>query len=433
MNIGMIKRGEQPGGEALQQLVALKSGQAGQAGPNSESVDTELGRTASLPTPWGGVWAMALCVFVLIASEFMPVSLLTPMAHDLAVSEGYAGLGIAISGAFAVITSLSILVVAGSLNRKTLLLGLTVLMAISGLVVALAPNPVVYMAGRALIGMAVGGFWSLSAATAMRLVPIHQVPRALAIFNGGNALATVIAFPLGSYLESIFGWRGAFLGLVPLALLALIWQWGALPSMPVKMREEGSGSVFRLLKNPLVALGMLAVSAFFMGQFALFTYLRPFLESAAHASVSTLSLVLLLMGVSGFVGTAAISSFLAWDFNRTMIGAPMLMAVTAVALTFFADHIVIVATLLCVWGLVATAVPVGWGAWLARTLPQDAEAGGGLMVAVIQFAIALGSSLGGLFFDSYGYRTTFWASAVTLLLAASLKLLTVRFQTSQSD
>ncbi|SUI54837.1 Purine ribonucleoside efflux pump nepI [Serratia marcescens] len=45
---------------------------------------------------------MTLCVFVLIASEFMPVSLLTPIARDLGVTEGLAGQGIAISGALAV-------------------------------------------------------------------------------------------------------------------------------------------------------------------------------------------------------------------------------------------------------------------------------------------------------------------------------------------
>jgi len=60
------------------------------------------------PAYWSGVFAMSLCVFALIASEFMPVSLLTPIAADLHVTEGMAGQGIAISGAFAVLTSLSI-------------------------------------------------------------------------------------------------------------------------------------------------------------------------------------------------------------------------------------------------------------------------------------------------------------------------------------
>ncbi|MDC6684772.1 MFS transporter, partial [Leclercia adecarboxylata] len=83
---------------------------------------------------WGGVLAMTLCVFALIASEFMPVSLLTPLAADLGVTEGLAGYGIAISGAFAVLTSLLISRLAGNMNRRTLLLILTALMAVSGVV-----------------------------------------------------------------------------------------------------------------------------------------------------------------------------------------------------------------------------------------------------------------------------------------------------------
>lgn len=154
---------------------------------------------------WSGVLAMTLCVFVLIASEFMPVSLLTPVAADLRVSEGLAGQGIAISGALAVLTSLSLSTLAGNLHRKYLLLGMTALMALSATMVALSPCYLIYMAGRALIGIAIGGFWSMSAATALRLVPRHRVPHALAIFNGGNALATVIAAPLGSYLGAVMG------------------------------------------------------------------------------------------------------------------------------------------------------------------------------------------------------------------------------------
>nr|WP_244545138.1 MFS transporter [Collimonas sp. OK607] len=377
---------------------------------------------------WGGVFAMTLCVFALIASEFMPVSLLTPMAKDLLVSEGLAGQGITISGAFAVLTSLSISAMAGRMNRKTLLLGLTALMAISGAVVAMAPNYLLYLVGRALIGVVVGGFWSLSAATAIRLVPSDRVPRALAIFNGGNALATVVAAPLGSYLGSVIGWRGAFFGLVPVALIAFIWQWISLPSMPTQARSAGSGNVFRLLQDRKVALGMLAVSTFFMGQFALFTYLRPFLETVTHVNVSTLSLILLAIGVGGFIGTTVISRFLKLNFYRTLVAIPILMALIAVALTIFGSKVAAVAALLGIWGVVATAAPVGWWSWLARTLPRDAEAGGGLMVAVVQLAIALGSTIGGLLFDKTGYQSTFVASAAVLLFAAVLTFLTSRSQ-----
>lgn len=384
--------------------------------------------TAESPACWSGIYAMTLCVFALIASEFMPVSLLTPIASDLHISEGLAGYGIAISGAFAVLTSLSISRLAGPLDRKTLLLILTGMMCVSGLVVGLAPNYTVYMIGRALIGVVIGGFWSMSAAMAMRLVPSRSVPKALAIFNGGNALATVVAAPLGSYLGSVIGWRGAFFCLIPVAIIALIWQWISLPAMAAAPRKADAGNVFRLLKKPLIRLGMLSVGIFFMGQFVLFTYLRPFLETVTGVDVSMLSMILLVIGMAGFVGTVLISSFLKIGLYRVLICIPLLMAAIALSLIVFGEGAVAAFVLLGLWGLIATAAPVGWWSWLAKSLPKDAEAGGGLMVAVIQLSIALGSTLGGLLFDGSGYRMTFLASALLLMLAAVMTFFTARNQ-----
>lgn len=381
--------------------------------------------TASPAANWGAVFALSLCVFTLIASEFMPVSLLTPIAEELRVSEGQAGQAIAVSGAFAVVTSLFITAIAGQLDRKILMLLLTSLMVLSGIVVATAPSYTVLMIGRALIGVVIGGFWSMSAATAMRLVPGDQVPRALAILNGGNALATVVAAPLGSFLGGIIGWRGAFFCVVPVAILVFIWQALSLPPMRVDP-APGSGHVFRLLRRPVVAFGMAAMSLFFMGQFALFTYLRPFLETVTRVNLTTLSLLLLLIGVTGFIGTLVIERFVKTGLYRTLIVIPALMAAIAAALIGFGTSLIVTAGLLGIWGLLATSAPVGWWTWLARTLPREAEAGGGLMVAMVQFAITLGATLGGLLFDTSGYAATFGAAAVILAMAAGLALLTGR-------
>lgn len=381
----------------------------------------EKEKNVEQPAYWSGVFAMTLCVFALIASEFMPVSLLTPIAVDLSISEGMVGQGIAISGAFAVITSLTISRVVGNMNRKTLLLLLTALMAVSGTIVALAQNYMVYMIGRALIGVVIGGFWSMSAAMAMRLVPPSDVPRAMAIFNSGNALAMVIAAPLGSYLGSIIGWRGAFFCLVPVAILALIWQWISLPVMQVITdKNDKTPSILGLLRNPIVMIGMLAVSLFFIGQFSLFTYVRPFLETITQVNISTLSLILLGIGVMGFIGTCVTTIFLERRFYATLIVIPILMAAIAATLMFFGTSTTVVAVLLGLWGFLATAAPVGWWSWLARTLPEQAEVGGGLMVAVVQLAIALGSTVGGILFDHSGYQATFVFSAIILVISAFL-------------
>src|SRR3954462_1628580 len=183
---------------------------------------------------WGAVASMALCVAVLIASEFMPVSLLTPIATDLTLTEGQAGLAISVSGFFAVITSLFVSFATRRLDRKMVLTAFSLLLAVSGSIVAFAPNYVALMIGRALLGVAIGGFWSMSTAIVMRLLPAADVPRGLAMLNAGNAIAATVAAPLGSFLGDYIGWRGAFFIVVPLALLALIAQRTTLPSLPAR-------------------------------------------------------------------------------------------------------------------------------------------------------------------------------------------------------
>lgn len=367
---------------------------------------------------WSGVLAMTLCVFALIAAEFMPVSLLTPIAAGLHVTEGAAGQGIAISGLFAVVTSLSISRLAGTMNRKTLLLLLTAVMSVSSALIAVAPSYPVYMIGRALIGVVIGGFWSMSISAAMRLVPDHHVPRALAIFNGGNALAAVVAAPIGSILGATVGWQGAFWCLVPVSALALVWQWISLPSMPALRRS--ATHVFGALRSRTVARGMAACGTFFAGQFLLFTYVRPFLERVTHLDATTVSVVLLLVGVGGLLGTVLIDRVLRRGLHIALVAIPVLMAVIASALVLLGSWLAPVAVLLALWGMLGTSAPVGWGSWVARTMSDDAEAGGGLQVAVIQLSIALGSTVGGVLYDHAGHVVTFLTSAAVLLLSAAL-------------
>jgi predicted MFS family arabinose efflux permease len=388
-------------------------------------------QTTSRSSGWGAVMALTLCVSTLIASEFMPVSLLTPLAAELRLTEGQAGQSIAVSGVFAVFTSLFISSATGGVDRRTLLLWLTGMMIASGLITAFAPNYAVLMLGRALIGVVIGGFWSMSTATVMRLVTEQNVPRALALLNGGNALATTVAAPLGSFLGQYIGWRGAFFCVVPLAAVTLAWQFYSLPKMP-SCERASAAAAFKVLRQAQVPLGMLAVGLFFMGQFALFTYLRPFLETVTGVSVSSLSLILLGLGLAGLAGTAVIGSLLKRTLYGLLIAMPLAMATVASGLVAFGSSPLAVAALLALWGLIGTAAPVGWWTWMSKVLPDDAEAGGGLMVAVIQLAITLGASAGGLLFDAAGYQATFAASALLLILSALIALLASRQPASKT-
>jgi len=121
------------------------------------------------------------------------------------------------------------------------------------------------------------------------------------------------------------------------------------------------------------------------------------------------------------------------NLYRTLIVIPILMAVIALALVSFGRSAATTTVLLGLWGLVATAAPVGWWTWLARTLPNEAEAGGGLMVAIIQLAIASGATVGGLVFDFSGYQATFELSAAILGLAAILAFVAARLAMQESS
>lgn len=375
---------------------------------------------------WGAVFVMSLCCAVLIASEFMPVSLLTPISLDLNISEGQVGQAIAISGIFAVITSLSISRVFKALDRRHIILLLTLLMIVSGIVITFAHSAVLFMLGRAILGVVIGGFWAMSTSIVMRLVPPLSVPKALGLLNGGNALATTIAAPLGSFLGSIIGWRGAFFCIVPIAIVALIWQFKSMPSLPAILSVEKSKNPFGLLKRPIVLYGMTGILLLFMGQFALFTYLRPFLETITHVDATMLSILLLILGLAGLVGTFVISLILHQHVYRYLILIPFIMAVIAGAFVLGGGHLWFVTILMGLWGFIGTSAPVAWNTWLAQTLHQDAEIGGGLMVAIIQFAITLGATIGGLLYDSHGYSATFYMSATILLLGAITAFLTWR-------
>jgi DHA1 family purine ribonucleoside efflux pump-like MFS transporter len=279
------------------------------------------------------------------------------------------------------------------------------------------------MLGRAFLGMAVGGFWSVSAAIIMRVVPQDSVHKALAILNGGNALASTLAAPMGSFLGSIVGWRGAFFCLVPLALIVFVWQRTSLPSLPAKGATRSAAAALILLKHQQVSLGMVAVGLLFMGQFMLFTYLRPFLEVAAKVSANVLSITLLGFGVSGFVGTWIIGKLLRARLYSLLIFIPAIMAIIAIALTIYGASRSMTVLLLLLWGLIGTSAPVAWWAWLSKALPHEAEAGGGLMVAVIQMGIMLGAAGGGVLYDLHGYQSTFICAAGILIAGSLFSLL----------
>ena len=386
------------------------------------TLDESLSSTEAT-TSWAAVICLSLLTFLLVGLEFLPVSLLTPIAKDLAVSEGQAGMAITVSGAFAVITSLFGNALLARIDRKKVVLFYTAVLAVSSLAVALSPDFLVFLVGRALVGIAIGGFWSLSTAILARLASAHDLPKAIALLQGGTAFALVLAAPLGSFLGGLIGWRGTFFVTVPIGVAALVWQFFVLPRVAATATVSVT-RIFGLLGNRTFAIGMAATGLAFIGQNALSIYLRPFLENITRLDLNVLPMVLLGLGVGGLAGTSVIGFVIRQHLFFVLVGLPGALAAIALLLIAVGPFAAVTASLLMMWGFFSTPIPVAWNTWMAAIVPGELEAAGGLQVALIQLAIAGGAFAGGLLFDSAGWWSTFLLAAFLLAGSAVLATLT---------
>lgn len=394
----------------------------------SNLAETETKQEAGLKTAkWGAILAIAVSVATLITVELLPASLLTPMAEGLGVTTGMAGQTLTVTAFAAIFASLFASTITRGIDRRTIVIVHVAFLIGSSLLAAFG-NFFFLMLGRVLLGIALGGFWSIASSLAMRLAPAKDVPKSLAIVFGGVSIALVIAAPAGTYLGGVVGWRGVFLASALLGLGCLIWQWRALPRMPHSDDATGAWAAFSLMARPGVPIAMLAIFAVFAGQFAFFTYMRPFFEKVPSFGIKSISALMLLFGGANFVGTAASSTFTRKHLKRTLALAPLVLAVCAGCLVVAGRSKEISVLVIAIWGLAFGVIPVGWSTWITRALPDAAESAGGLQVAVIQVANTFGALMGGMMLDANGPTAPVVLSGILLLATA---LIVIRVRTSR--
>ncbi|WP_432699471.1 purine ribonucleoside efflux pump NepI [Kluyvera cryocrescens] len=376
---------------------------------------------------WSAVFAVAFCVACLITVEFLPVSLLTPMAQDLGISEGVAGQSVTVTAFVAMFASLFITQAIGATNRRYVVILFSILLTLSCLLVSFSNSFTLLLLGRACLGLALGGFWAMSASLTMRLVPARTVPKALSVIFGAVSIALVIAAPLGSFLGGIIGWRNVFNGAAVMGVLCTIWVLKSLPSLPGEPAHQKQ-NMFSLLQRPGVMAGMIAIFMSFAGQFAFFTYIRPVYMNLAGFDVDGLTLVLLSFGIASFVGTSFSSVILKRSVKLALAGAPFVLALSALVLVLWGSDKVVAAGIAIVWGLAFALVPVGWSTWITRSLADQAEKAGSIQVAVIQLANTCGAAVGGFALDRLGLVSPLILSGTLMLLTALLVTVKVKIK-----
>jgi predicted MFS family arabinose efflux permease len=371
------------------------------------------------PTSWLGVVSLALGVFAIVMAEFLPASLLTRVAEDLGVSEGVAGQSVSVTAIVAAVAGLTVPVLLPRLNRRHLMIGLSLLAVVSDLLVAIAPSYPVLLIARVLLGISLGGFWALAISITARLVPANRLGRGLTVVNIGVSLATVAAIPLGTWLGELWGWRAVFVLAAGVGVVAVLVQLVALPSVK-PAGAPGFRPLLDTLRSRLILIGLAATALIAAGHFTGFTYIRPAATDIGGLDPSQLAVLLVVYGIAVFAGNLVAGPLADKRMRVAVLLFPVALGAAMLTFALAGSTTAGIITAVAVWGFGFGAVPTTLTTWMARVEPGRLESVGGLQSATFQLAIALGAVVGGLLIDGIDVQTALVVGGVSALLGALL-------------
>lgn len=367
--------------------------------------------------PWTAVASVGIGAFALVTSEFLPVGLLPQIAHDLGITPGQAGLMVTLPGVIAAVMAPFTLAFAGNLDRRHLLCVLLAMLAAANLAVSLATSLPVVLAGRVLLGIAIGGFWTIGGSLGPRLRPGAEGARATSLIFSGVSVGTVAGVPVGTLLGNALGWRMAFGAATAVALVVVAVLMAVLPSLK-PTQAQGFGDVGSVLKVPKVQVGLLAILLIFVGQFGSYTYITPYLLQHAGIGAGAISAILFGYGAAGFAGNLVAGWAASRSVKGTLVATAAMMGGAIALMVTAADHALLVVPLLMVWGLGFGMLPIAVQSWLFSAAPSKLEAVSAVFVSSAQASIGAGALLGGLLLDHFGLPSAMWLGALATPLAA---------------
>ncbi|CUK00382.1 Purine ribonucleoside efflux pump nepI [Achromobacter sp. 2789STDY5608615] len=358
------------------------------------SLNPAAARGESSRGAWAGVLAAGMATFCVVTTEMLPVGLLVPIAASLDVSVGRVGWLMVAPGLLAALCAPLVVVGARGIDRRRILCGLLLLLALANLGSALAPGLAGFLAARVLIGLCIGGIWAVAGGLADRLVPAASVGMATAVIFGGVAVASVLGVPLGALIGNLAGWRSAFGAMAALSAAALLFAALALPPLPVA-QSVTARQLSDQLRNPGLRRGLFITLFLVAGHFMAYTFVRPVLQTMAGGAAARRPRATLLVITLGLLATLAL-------------------------LPWLGDLRAAAAALLLLWGLLCGGVSVALQTWVMQAARGAVEAATSLFVGVFNLAIALGALAGGVSVDHWGLPATLLAAAACMLAALAV-------------
>lgn len=371
------------------------------------------------PVSWVAIGSLSLGAFALVTSEFLPVGLLPQIASDLGVTIGEAGLMVTMPGFLAALAAPLSIRFAGHLDRRRVLTVLLALLVASNLVVATATGIVQLLFGRVLLGVAVGSFWTIAGSLGPRLKPGPDGIRASALILSGVSIGTVAGVPAGALIGDLLGWRAAFFGGALFAGVAIAVLLSLLPSISA-VAGSGLGDIPQILRRRSSRLGLAAAMLIFVGQFAAYTYVAPFLKENAGIEGGALSLLLLANGAAGFFGNMAGGLVSARSPRAAIIAMGTILGGSVMVLALGGTSPVLASAMVIVWGFGFGMLPISMQSLLFATAPDRLEGMQALFTTVAQAAIGAGSLMGGIIVDHVGISGALVTGGVAALATALL-------------
>jgi len=305
---------------------------------------------------------------------------------------------------------------------------LMALFTVGNLVAWMAPGYEALMAARVLTGLAHGVFFSIGSTIATGLVPKEQAASAIARMFTGLTVALVTGVPLGTFIGQTFGWQSTFLAVSLLGVIAFVGSWILVPNTIANSKPSSVLTQLAVLKKPRLLLVYAMTALGYGGTFIAFTYLAPILQQVSGFSASSVSLVMLVYGVSVAFGNI-------WGGKLADKKGPVralqivfsLLALVLCVLTFTASNTWLALATVLVWGAVAFGNVPGLQVYVVqqaeRDAPQAVDVASGLNIAAFNIGIAGGAWGGGLIVVHFGLMATPWIGGLVVLGALALTTL----------
>ena len=382
-------------------------------------VPTVLPVAAAERMRYGGPIMLMLMSFLLVTAEFLPNGMLTEMAEGLGVTPGQAGQTVTVTALVGLIVAPTVGLIFPRLDRRSLLVWMALAAAVSNLIVAIAPNLVLVLLARFLLGAALSAFWSMSITVAARIAGPERIGRAVMFTTAGTSLATVAGVPIGVLLSQFLDWRAVFaLAGIVTAVLAIGLR-TLLPSVPA-----AQASSLRILvdtiRRPGVGLGFTGHVLVVLGHFLAYTYIRLALERMPDVDAGTIVLLLALFGAGGLVGNLVIGLVVDRTFAVFAVVGPVSIAAAVFATILLPGSFAAIAVAVFVWGFFFASWLIVVNTWVGHRMPDRLEAGGSLVVVGFQGAIMLAAGVGGILVDALGVELNYVIGAALLVLGAVL-------------